>query len=185
MRPSSKVMNKYSIILFVIALLTTGCQQVSTPEPSATPNPAFQITSTAKPVTEITDEMYLTAIASMAPPQPIPTPFPTLEFTPTGRIAYTSDDNILHVVDGNGSNDISTVFLGIGGQPSWSPDGKTIVLICSYKEDEVLISQLCLFDTSHFGENNPEAHTTKVEISRNKQHQGILHLIVGPPMAKS
>jgi Tol biopolymer transport system component len=100
----------------------------------------------------VTNEMILTAAASMAPPQPTPTPFPTLEFTPVGRIAYVDKDT-LHVMDGNGKNDVTTAlpFGGFGGADfAWSPGGQTIVYSC-YK-----INSLCFLNATDFGQSAPD-----------------------------
>lgn len=123
-------------------------------------------TPTVQPVTEITDEMYLTAVASMAPPQPTPTPFPTLEFMPTGKIAYLSEDNILHVIDGNGENAEQTVLQIAGSKPVWSPNGETIVFSCTNPEG------LCFLDAAYLGNNDPGTSIRKVKIPQDKQPQG-------------
>jgi len=97
----------------------------------------------------VTNEMILTAVASMAPPQSTPTPFPTLEFTPAGRIAYIDIEDTLHVMDGNGKNDVTTALPFGGGDFAWSPDGQTIVYFC-FK-----INSLCFLDTGDFGQGDP------------------------------
>ncbi len=118
--------------------------------------------------------MYMTAVASMAPPQPTPTPFPTLDLAPRGKIVYIDlNMHVLHVMDGNGNNDISTI-VEAGDQPTWSPDGKNIVMTCSSMEDNVSISQLCFYDTAYLGTSDANAHVIKMDISQTTQNSGFI-----------
>jgi len=104
----------------------------------------------------VTNEMILTAAASMAPPQPTPTPFPTLEFTPAGRIAYIDIEDTLHVMDGHGKNDVTTALPFGGADFAWSPDGQTIVYFC-FKSNS-----LCFLDAAGFGQDAPDVRKVDV-----------------------
>lgn len=116
-------------------------------------------TPTIQSVTTVTNEMFLTSIASIAPPQSTPTAFPTLEFSPTGRIAYISEDYVLHIVDSNGENNISTKLSLGAGEPVWSPDGQEILFSCPNTKI------LCFLNSSDFGKSNPDINI--VEIPKN------------------
>ena len=165
---------KTKIIISFLVFLLASCQKASqTPLPSTTHLDALEATPTITLVPKvITESMYMTAVASVAPPQPTPSPFPTLDIIPDREIAYTTwDNNDLYTLDGRGDNDRVTRLSSaiLGSIPVWSPDQKYIALDCSYLENEVHVYSLCLFETKYLRAENAEDYVTSIEISKSAE----------------
>lgn len=74
-------------------------------------------------------------------------------------------DAILHVMDGNGKNEVTTVLPFGGTNFTWSPDGQTIVYSCSDN------NSLCFLDTTNLGRDNPDIHKIDLPLSvRNMRY---------------